>query len=91
MAQVVITLKIKPESPQVNLNYIAEQATKLITDFGGHVGKTEEEPIAYGLKSLNIFFLMDEAKGSTQLLEEKLSLISGINSVDVVDVRRTIG
>jgi len=36
-------------------------------------------------------FVMDEAKGSTDDLEKKISEIDGVNSVEVVDVRRTIG
>ena len=91
MAQVVVTFKIMPESPTVNLQHIAAQATKMIEHFGGKVGKTEEEPIAFGIKALNIYFVMDESKGTTDSVEEKISAIPGVNSVEVTDVRRTIG
>ncbi len=91
MANVIITFRIMPESPSVNLNWISGQVSNLIAEFGGNVGKVEEEPIAFGLKALKIYFVLDEQKGSTQHLEEKISLISGVNSIEVVDVRRAIG
>ena len=53
--------------------------------------KSEQEPIAFGLKALKITFAMDENKGSTDTLEEDINGIEGVNSVEVVDVRRAIG
>ena len=41
--------------------------------------KTEQEPIAFGLKALKIIFVMDEAKGSTDELESKIKEIEGVN------------
>jgi len=81
-----------PESPEIDLAKIEEESKKLVTEFAGETEtKTEQEPIAFGLKALKIMFVMDEAKGSTDDLEKKISEIDGVNSVEVVDVRRTIG
>ena len=54
MAQVVITLKIMPESPETDLKKIEIKATEAITAFGGHVGKVEIEPVAFGLKAVKL-------------------------------------
>jgi len=91
MAEVIITLKIMPSSPEVDLTKITEEATKKVTAFEGEVGKTEEVPLAFGLKSLNIIFVRDEAKGSTDALEDEIATIEGVQSVEVTDVRRAIG
>ena len=80
-----------PESTDTNLNAVEEKASEAITAFGGEPGKTEIEPIAFGLKALKIFFIMDEKKGSTEELEKKINSISGVESCEVIDVRRTIG
>ena len=53
--------------------------------------KTQIEPIAFGLKALNIIFVMDEGKGSTEKLEKKISQLDDVESVEVTDVRRAIG
>lgn len=92
MANVIITFKIMPESPDVNLSEIEEEAKKKITEFAGEGDmKTEEEPVAFGLKALKIIFVMDESKGTTDKLEEDIASVSGVNSVEVSDVRRAIG
>lgn len=91
MAQVIVTLKIMPVSPETLLPAIQEAATKLIHEFGGQVGKVDIQEVAFGLKSLNLFFMMDEDKGSTESLETEVAKIGGVNSVDVIDVRRALG
>ena len=91
MAQVVITLKIMPGSPKVDLEGIKKKASALIKEFGGEVGKEEIEPIAFGLKALKLFFVMDESIGSTESLEEDIQKINGVQSVEVTDVRRAVG
>jgi len=90
-ATVIISLKIMPESPETNLDDLSAKANEKISAFGGKVGKTEQEPVAFGLKSVNIMFSMPEEKGSTEDLEKQISDISGVNSVQVTDVRRALG
>jgi elongation factor 1-beta len=91
MAKVIITLKIMPDSPSANLKSIEAEAKVMIEKFGGNVGKVEIEPIAFGLKAINIIFISDESKGGTEELESKVMEIDGVNSVEVSDVRRAIG
>ena len=92
MAQVVVTLKIMPESPETDLSLIQSKAEEEIKKFSGETQfKIEHEPIAFGLKAVKIIFVMDENKGSTDSLEENIKKIDGVNSVEVVDVRRAIG
>lgn len=91
MAQVVVTLKIMPQSPEVDLKVLEEKVKDKVKIFGGEVGKTEEEPIAFGLKALKLIFVMDENIGSTEKLEEDIKTLKSIQSVEVTDVRRAIG
>ena len=64
----------------------------LIRGFAGE-GETKIEivPVAFGLSAVKIIFIMDEKLGTTEPLEEKITKISGVNSVEVTDVRRCIG
>ena len=92
MATVVITLKIMPEKPDVDYDNIEKEAKIKILAFSDNEEmKSEQEPIAFGLKALKIIFVMDESKGSTDNLEEQIKTIPGVNSVETVDVRRAIG
>ncbi|MFP4112099.1 MAG: elongation factor 1-beta [Candidatus Woesearchaeota archaeon] len=91
MANVIITMKIMPESPETDLEALKEKAKKMIADFGGEVGKEEIEPVAFGLKAINLIFVSDENKGSTEELEKQVSDIEEVTSVEITDVRRAVG
>lgn len=91
MGNAIVTLRIMPESPDTDLEAIKVQATKEIANFGGEVGKELIEPVAFGLKSLSLIFVVDEEKGGTDALEEKIREIEGVNSAEVTDVRRALG
>ena len=91
MAQVVITFKIMPESPEVDLDVIVTKASKLIYTFGGEVGRVLKEPVGFGLVALKLIFVMDEGIGSTESVEAQISELKEVASVDVTDVRRAIG
>ncbi len=95
MAVAVVTVKIMPTSPEVNLEDIQEKVQVLIREFTGRDSpedqKVEIEPVAFGLKALKIIFTMDEAKGSPDAIEDKITAIEGVQSFEVVDVRRAIG
>jgi elongation factor 1-beta len=93
MAKAVVTIKIMPESPDVDLHKVQIAAEHKIDHFCGEKGEKrhEIEPIAFGLKALKITFVMDEKIGSTDSLEQEIAGLEGVNSVDVIDVRRAIG
>jgi len=90
MAKVVITLKANLD-PDSDIENIKEEANNRIEEFGGEVGKVEVEEIAFGLKAVNFVFILDESKGSTESLENDIASIEGVSSVEITDVRRTIG
>ncbi|MCD6590009.1 elongation factor 1-beta [Candidatus Woesearchaeota archaeon] len=92
MANVVVTIRIMPTSPDVDLGVIEEEAKKKIREFTGiDEFRTSIEPIAFGLKALMITFLSPEEKGDTEPLEKELEGIEGVESIQVVDVRRAVG
>lgn len=92
MANAIITVNIMPESPEVDLTKIEEEAKKIIADFAGEgETKTQIEPVAFGLKAVKIIFVMDESKGSPDPAAEKITKLEGVNSAEITDVRRAIG
>ncbi len=92
MANAVVTIRVMPESPEVNMDVLKDKVLEKIKDFAGE-GDTRVsiEPVAFGLKSLNIIFVMDESLGSPDALEDKITAIEGVNSFEVTDVRRAVG
>ena len=81
-----------PQSPEVNLSELEKKAKHEIVKFcNSEEFKTEIQPVAFGLKSLTIFFVMEEDIGSTEKLEQKIAEIENVESVEVIDVRRAVG
>lgn len=92
MGQAIVTVKIMPQTPEVDLSAVKEAALQKIAEFAGEgETKSEEQPVAFGLKALQIIFVMDEDQGSTEPIENSLQEIEGVQSVEITDVRRALG
>jgi len=92
MAIADVTLRIMPKSPEIDLEKIKDEVTKLVLEFAGK-GDTRItiEPIAFGLKCINYIFIMDENLGSPDVLSEKVAELKDVQSAEITDVRRAIG
>ncbi len=92
MANVVVTVKIMPDSIEAELDSIQEQALQHIKAFTkNEETKVEIEPVAFGLKAIKITFVMDESQGSPESLEKDISALENVMSCETIDVRRAIG
>lgn len=90
MGTVIITLKVMPESPDVDLEQLKGAMEPLIEAHGAVLAKEEVHPVAFGLNALHLIITMDESKGTTDELEEKITALEHIQSVQVIDVRRSL-
>jgi elongation factor 1-beta len=92
MAQVVVTLRIMPSNVEVDLHALEGKVKHEIVKFcNSQEFRASVHPIAFGLKALQMIFVMEESKGSTEHLENEIAKIHGVQSVEVTDVRRAIG
>ena len=92
MANVIVTLKIMPTSPEVDMAKLEEAIKEKIKAFAGDgETKSEIEPVAFGLKSLKIMFVADESKGSPDPIAEEVAGMEEVNSAEISDVRRAVG
>ena len=90
MSIAAVKIKLMPTSPEVDFEGIKGLVTKKIEEMGGKNCNFEEEPIAFGLKALIVFFAWPE-ESELEGLENSLGRIEGINSVQVTDIRRAFG
>ncbi len=81
MGNVAIHYRVMPESAETDLGKIKKAAEKL------GAKKIEEKPIAFGLKALDVIFIVPDS--STSELEEKLRAIEGVASVETESVTLT--
>ena len=79
-----------PASPETNLEEVRTKAKEIIENLEGKTPNFEENPIAFGLKELIIFFNLDESK-DVEVIENKLKEIENVNSAEVLEVRRAFG
>ena len=87
MGEVVATIKLMPDNPDVDIAIIKVNIEKSIPK-EAELHKIEEEPIAFGLIALNVMVVVGDVEGGTEKVEEALSKIVNVGSVEVVDVRR---
>jgi elongation factor 1-beta len=91
MAKVYIKIKIMPKSPDTDLAAIEKQVKQIVDTDGSKWHTSEVKPIAFGLNALEFIFMRDESKGDTEPMEAEFVKIEGVESVDVIDVRRAFG
>ncbi len=91
MARVIVTLKIMPQGPEVDLSILEEKAKDIISDFSGTIMSSEKQPIGFGIIAVHVKFNMDEAKGDLEPLEKLLATVEGVESVEVIAVSRAFG
>jgi elongation factor 1-beta len=91
MAKVIVKVKIMPTSPDVDLSTIEADIKAVLDKDESQFHVATKIPIAFGLSSLEVVFLREESKGNTDDIEEAFSKLKGVESVDVIDVRREFG
>lgn len=92
MAWAGVTVKIMPESTDVDMDALRRTIEKVIVKTYGEVGEIrfEEESIAFGLMALKFTFVIDEKLGCDPI-EQALAEVEGVASAKVIDFRRAVG
>lgn len=91
MARVIVTFKIMPSDPSVDLDKVSKEAEKIISDFEGTIMDNSKQPIGFGLVAIHLKFNMDEKKGSTEPIEDMIKQVEGVESVEVIAISRAFG
>jgi len=90
MTKVIVTMKLMPESPEVDLAKIEQAIHSAIAKFDGKFQSSEKQPIGFGLVSLIIKFSMDEKFG-TDDAEAEICKIEGVESAQTTMTSRALG
>ncbi|HLD78985.1 MAG TPA: elongation factor 1-beta [Candidatus Nanoarchaeia archaeon] len=92
MAKAIITFKLMPESPDVDLEAIKTRAMK-IAEEAGAIGQmqTKIEPIAFGLKAVLILAMYDVDGADFDGIAQKMGEIEGVQSAEVAKMDLALG
>jgi len=85
MGKVAVTYKLMPENPEVSIERVRDAIPGVVPE-GITINTIQTKPLAFGLRVVEVTFLMDDKEGLVDRLEEALHSIGGIQNVDVVSV-----
>ncbi|MDR1405529.1 MAG: elongation factor 1-beta [Candidatus Methanoplasma sp.] len=84
MGQIVASYDLMPENTDVDLGGVIEAVPSVIPN-GVKVLESKIEPVAFGLKKVNVGFIIDDESDSIgEDLEKALASIPGIENVECI-------
>ena len=89
MADVVVTVKVMPDSPERNIEHLKAAIDKVMIKYG-RIYKRGVQPIAFGINAIVYSIIMKEQEGGTEPVEAELKKIDGVGDVQVTDVTRVM-
>ena len=87
MGEVLTTMKIMPDSPEIDLEAIKETIKTSMPE-GAEINEISEEPIAFGLVAIILSFITDDGEGGSEPVEEMVKAIDGVASIEITGVGR---
>ena len=87
MGEVLTTMKIMPDSPDVDLEAIKATIKDSMPE-GAEIHDIAEEPIAFGLVAIILNFITEDGEGGSEAVEEMVQGIEGVASFEVTGVGR---
>ena len=87
MGEVLTTMKIMPDSPDVDLEAIKETIKTSMPE-GATINEIAEEPIAFGLVAVILSFITEDGEGGSEAVEEMVQGIEGVASIEITGVGR---
>ena len=72
MGEVLTTMKIMPDSPEVDLEAIKSTIESSMPE-GAKIHEITEEPIAFGLVAIILNFITEDGEGGSEPVEEMVS------------------
>jgi elongation factor 1-beta len=87
MARLVARIRILPADAESNLDNVVQSIKESIPqgmEMKGHA----MEPIAFGLKAIVGDFLLDDAEGQMDKLEESIKIVEGVGEIEVTNISR---
>jgi elongation factor 1-beta len=87
MSKLVVRVKILPSDAETNLDMVSKSLSESMPT-GMELNAVSKEPVAFGLFSLLADFILDDAEGQMDKLEDFLGKTEGIGQFEVVTMSR---
>jgi len=92
MAKAIITFRLMPESPEVDLQPIKEKALAIAKEHHS-IGEMQakEEPIAFGLKAVLILAMYSVEGSDFDAIAAEMGKIAGVQSAEIGKMDLALG
>lgn len=87
MARLVARIKILPADSETDVDTLAINLKEIIPS-GMELKAHAKEPIAFGLNALVGDFLLEDAEGEMEKLEEAIKNVEGAGEMQVINISR---
>ena len=87
MSKLVVRVKVLPSDAETNLDSVSKSLSETIPS-GMELSAVTKEPVAFGLFSLIIDFILDDSEGQMDKLEDFLGRTEGVGQFEVVTMSR---
>ena len=87
MSKLVVRVKILPSDAETNLDEVSKVLSETIPS-GIELNAVSKQPVAFGLYSLLIDFILDDSEGQMDKLEDFLGRTDGVGQFEVVTMSR---
>ncbi|MFL6483005.1 MAG: elongation factor 1-beta [Nitrososphaera sp.] len=83
----MVRIRILPAEAESNLEDVVELIKRSVPE-GMEMKSSTLEPIAFGLKAIVGDFLLDDAEGQMDKLEESIKAVEGVGELEVMNISR---
>jgi len=87
MARLVARIRVMPADADSNLDGVVQTIKTSLPD-GMEMKGHAMEPIAFGLKAIVSDFLLEDAEGQMDRLEESIKSVDGVGEIEVMNISR---
>ena len=85
MGEVGLQYRILPEGLEVDLDKLLVDIKKALP-LGANIRASEQRPVACGLRALHVLIVMDDKKGGSEIVEDALGKVPGVQSVEMIEI-----
>jgi elongation factor 1-beta len=87
MARLIARIRIMPADAESNLDSVVSSIKSSMPE-GMEMKGHAMEPIAFGLKAIVGDFILEDAEGQMDRLEETIKGVEGVGEIDVMNISR---
>ena len=87
MGKVAASIKVMPESPEIDLDDLKDRLEASLPE-GAKIQGVKEQDVAFGLVALYPTVIVPDDAGGTEAVEEAFRSVEGVESVAVEEVGR---